>query len=54
MPKKPLAWALRHVATQHTYARNRTMESAMQRFFNWLDKLAMASPYAAFTLFQIH
>ena len=28
--------------------------SAMQRFFNWLDKLAMASPYAAFALFQLH
>ena len=31
-----------------------TWRSAMQRFFNWLDKLAMASPYAAFALFQLH
>ncbi len=30
------------------------MEFAMTRFLAWLDRLAMASPYAAFTLFQLH
>jgi len=25
----------------------------MTRFLQWLDRLAMASPYAAFTLFQL-
>ena len=45
---------MRDAATQHRYLRSRTMEFAMTRFFAWLDKLAMASPYAAFQLFQLH
>ena len=44
---------MRHAAMQHI-SLAAAQESAMQRFFNWLDKLAMASPYAAFALFQLH
>jgi hypothetical protein len=38
-----------------TYIRSQVHNGGrvMKRFLEWLDKLAMASPYAAYTLFTL-
>ena len=38
---------------RNIYPSQRTRGSAMKRFFELLDKLAMAHPYAAMALFQL-
>ncbi len=37
----------------YAFATAQERGSAMTRFFQWLDKLAMAHPYAAMALFQL-